>query len=110
MPPGLTNDRVWNVLREPIRDASGRAGIAASPPMESGMNGSGTVQDPGTPACLKCIHYQITWDAHAPYGCRAHGFKSSRNPALVVFESSGLACQLFKRKEGLKPERDSGRA
>ena len=26
------------------------------------------------------------------------GFKSKKNPALVVFESSGMQCQVFKIK------------
>jgi hypothetical protein len=72
------------------------------------MNECGAGRDAGAPACLKCIHYHVTWDAHAPYGCRAHGFKSSRNPALVVFESSGISCQLFKRRQSSRLERDSG--
>lgn len=69
------------------------------------MNRSGAGEDTGSPACLKCVHYHITWDTRAPYGCRAHGFKSSRNPALVVLEASGTPCQLFKRKESAKPPR-----
>jgi len=50
-------------------------------------------------SCIKCRYYQVTWDPNQPYGCRAHGFKSRRNPAQVVFESSGLECQLFEPKE-----------
>ncbi len=73
------------------------------------MNESGAGWNAGAPACLKCVHYHLTWDAHAPYGCRAHGFKSSRNPALMVYETSGLACQLFKRKQSSKPEHKSGK-
>ncbi|MBN1569942.1 MAG: uracil-DNA glycosylase [Acidobacteria bacterium] len=52
----------------------------------------------GRVSCMKCRYYQITWDAHMPYGCLAHGFKTQRNPALVVYESSGLECQLFESK------------
>lgn len=51
-----------------------------------------------TPVCVRCRYYQVTWDSRQPYGCLAHGFKSHRNPALVVFESSGLRCQLFEKK------------
>ncbi len=74
------------------------------------MNRSGAGEDGGTPACLKCVHYHITWDTRAPYGCRAHGFKSSSNPALVVFESSGLACQLFKPRQSSKPDGEEERS
>jgi hypothetical protein len=49
-------------------------------------------------SCIKCRYYQVTWDARMPYGCRAHGFKTPRNPATVVFEASGLECQLFEPK------------
>ena len=55
------------------------------------------------PACLKCAHYHITWDAQAPYGCSAHGFKSKRNPAVVVYESSGSHCLLFESRKGSSP-------
>jgi hypothetical protein len=54
-------------------------------------------------ACIKCRYYQVTWDPRQPYGCRAHGFKSHRNPAVIVYESSGIECQLFEEK----PARDS---
>ncbi len=49
-------------------------------------------------SCQRCRHYQVTWDMQKPYGCRAHGFKSKKNPAAVVFESSGVECQLFELK------------
>jgi hypothetical protein len=35
-----------------------------------------------------------------PYGCRAMKFKSAKNPAQVVFASSGMHCQLFMMKKG----------
>ena len=60
-------------------------------------------KDPkGTAAvsCHRCRFYQVTWDPSLPYGCAAHGFKSKNNPALVVYESSGLQCQLFSIKPG----------
>ncbi len=50
-------------------------------------------------ACHKCRHYKVTWDPHQPYGCTAHGFKTHKNPALVVFEASGIECQLFESKK-----------
>jgi len=58
------------------------------------------IQDGKTPiACLRCRYYQVTYDARQPYGCRAHGFKSPRNPSQVVYESSGMECQLFEAKK-----------
>jgi hypothetical protein len=57
------------------------------------------VKERGSPvACYKCRYYQVTWDASRPYGCRAHGFKTSRNPSLIVYETSGIECQLFEPK------------
>lgn len=53
----------------------------------------------GMPVCRKCVHYFITHEPEKPYGCRAMRFKSKRNPALVVFESSGMQCQVFKAKK-----------
>ncbi|MDR3630024.1 MAG: hypothetical protein P4L42_06790 [Desulfocapsaceae bacterium] len=35
-----------------------------------------------------------------PYGCRALKFKTAKNPARVVFASSGMDCQLFALKKG----------
>ncbi len=48
--------------------------------------------------CINCRHYRVTWQPAHPFGCVAHGFKSHKNPALVVFESSGIQCQLFEPK------------
>jgi hypothetical protein len=56
------------------------------------------------PNCLKCIHYYITYEPAMPYGCRAMKFKTARNPAQVVYSSSGMHCQLFKQKNGEKKE------
>ena len=49
-------------------------------------------------ACRKCRHYQVTYEIRQPYGCRAHGFKTSRDPALIVYETSGIECQLFESR------------
>ncbi|WP_084554140.1 hypothetical protein [Desulfopila aestuarii] len=50
------------------------------------------------PQCRNCKNYFITYDRAKPHGCRALGFKSQRLPSRVVFESSGIACQLFVPK------------
>ena len=47
------------------------------------------------PQCRGCTHFYITYNPSRPYGCRAMRFTSRRNPALVVYESSGLICQLY---------------
>lgn len=45
------------------------------------------------------MNYFITHDPARPYGCRALGFKSKTNPARLVYESSGMQCQLFSPKK-----------
>ncbi|MDD3148819.1 MAG: uracil-DNA glycosylase [Candidatus Riflebacteria bacterium] len=48
--------------------------------------------------CRDCQYFYVTWEVSAPYGCKAHGFKSSQLPSMVVFSSSGEHCLLFRRK------------
>jgi hypothetical protein len=50
--------------------------------------------------CRDCKFYYITFDAGAPYGCRAYGFKSKQMPSVAVRQSSGNNCQLFSSKSG----------
>ena len=48
--------------------------------------------------CRRCEHYFVTWEAGKPHGCRAYGFKSPQIPSMIVFQSSGTECSLFKEK------------
>lgn len=48
--------------------------------------------------CRKCIYYYITWEYGRPHGCKAFGFKGRQMPSLVVFQSSGKACQAYSEK------------
>ena len=57
-----------------------------------------TEQPPPSPDCRACRHFYITHQPSHPYGCRAMGFKTTRLPAVVVLESSGMPCQLFTAK------------
>jgi hypothetical protein len=57
-------------------------------------------------ACRGCRYYRMTWDPKLPYGCAAHGFKSDRNPAQVVYETSGLECLLFIPRENRQGHRN----
>jgi hypothetical protein len=50
------------------------------------------------PNCMACLHFYVTYEPAFPYGCRALGFKSAQYPAITVFASSGMHCQLFVRK------------
>lgn len=56
--------------------------------------------------CRECRHYYITFDAAMPYGCRAYGFKTRGLPSLAVFQSSGIRCTLFLKKENPSSEKN----
>ncbi|MDR0843487.1 MAG: uracil-DNA glycosylase [Acidobacteriota bacterium] len=70
------------------------------------MNGTrgGTGDSGQTVACRRCRYYLVTWEPRRPYGCRAHGFKTNRIPSTVVYESSGIPCQLFAPKTPAPPK------
>ncbi len=61
------------------------------------------------PNCIHCVHYYVTHDPRQPYGCRRFGFKSTQNPAILVFSSSGVECQSFRRKENPSGSTQSGK-
>lgn len=48
--------------------------------------------------CYRCRHYFVTWDRHAPHGCRRLGFKGQSLPSETVYKSSGLDCLQFEPK------------
>jgi hypothetical protein len=52
--------------------------------------------------CKVCQHYFVTWEKNRPHGCRAYGFKSPQIPSIVVFQSSGNDCTMFKQKSSAK--------
>ncbi len=56
-------------------------------------------QKPQRNLCVGCAYFYITWEKKFPYGCKAMKFKSKQYPSNVVFESSGMECQLFKPKK-----------
>lgn len=58
------------------------------------------------PNCMACRHFYVTHEPAFPYGCRALGFKSAQYPAVTVFASSGMHCQLFARKSAAPSPRD----
>ncbi|MBF0178489.1 MAG: hypothetical protein HQM03_00525 [Magnetococcales bacterium] len=68
-----------------------------------------------TPAgvdCLKCRHFQVTWEPDYPRGCRAMGFKTALWPWQEVLRSSGEPCLRFEpkpanhRQEPSRPARE----
>ena len=48
--------------------------------------------------CVKCKHFQVTWDAEKPYGCNKLGFKSRIEPSTYVTQVSGKVCKSFVLK------------
>jgi len=54
------------------------------------------------PNCYVCQHFFITHEPANPYGCKAMGFKSTRQPSEVVLTSSGMFCQMFQSKSSGK--------
>jgi len=52
--------------------------------------------------CRKCIHYFVTWKPLKPHGCKVYGFEAKQIPSMVVFSSSGLACQSYEEKPSRK--------
>ncbi|MEO5331791.1 MAG: hypothetical protein H7839_07180 [Magnetococcus sp. YQC-5] len=54
--------------------------------------------------CLKCRHFQVTWETDHPRGCRAMGFKTALWPWQEVLRSSGESCLRFESKIPPKKE------
>ena len=54
------------------------------------------------PNCYVCKYYYVTWDRRFPCGCKAMKFKSRRLPSDVVYENSGIECQMFEDKSKKK--------
>jgi hypothetical protein len=47
-------------------------------------------------ACMRCKHYQVTFDPAAPRGCKLYQFKSTIMPYVLVKQSTGSACPSFE--------------
>ena len=54
------------------------------------------------PNCYNCKHFFVTWEPHAPRGCKAFGFKTKHLPSGEVFKISGYECQCFDPKRTKK--------
>ncbi len=56
--------------------------------------------EPAAPTftCRSCKHYRVSWDPAMPHLCVAMDFKSKRLPSLVVYETSGIECQMYEPK------------
>ncbi|PIP91575.1 MAG: hypothetical protein COW01_07550 [Bdellovibrionales bacterium CG12_big_fil_rev_8_21_14_0_65_38_15] len=56
------------------------------------------------PNCLKCKHYQSTYEPTRPRGCRVYGFKSIMMPSMLVKNESGEECKAFELRDHLQKE------
>jgi len=52
--------------------------------------------------CRRCLYYYVTWEKDKPHGCKAYNFKSKQIPSMVVFQSSGVDCAMFRLKAPVK--------
>lgn len=57
--------------------------------------------------CMKCIHYQVTFDPNSPRGCKLYQFRSTTMPYVLVKQSTGHDCTSFQEKKSKKEEEDS---
>lgn len=48
--------------------------------------------------CMRCRHYQVTFDPNAPRGCKLYQFKSMLMPYVLVKNSTGSDCKSFEEK------------
>lgn len=63
-------------------------------------------------ACLKCKHYQSSYNARTPRICKFYGFESQVMPYVLVKQSTGEDCQEFslrvtKSAEGEGEEKET---
>lgn len=53
--------------------------------------------------CLQCKHFVVTWDPRFPRSCAFFGFKTrGEMPSVSVKKSSGVPCEAFEKKPGVK--------
>tara|TARA_Y100001968_G_C19336562_1_gene707208 strand:- start:969 stop:1256 length:288 start_codon:yes stop_codon:yes gene_type:complete len=49
--------------------------------------------------CSKCLHFYVTYKPRFPYGCKAFGIISRKNPYLEIRSISGTNCALFQKRK-----------
>ncbi|PIE74118.1 MAG: uracil-DNA glycosylase [Deltaproteobacteria bacterium] len=54
--------------------------------------------------CRICVNFFVTWKANRPYGCKAYGFESSQMPSIIVMQTSGEPCRMYRPKQ--KPKQN----
>jgi len=49
--------------------------------------------------CFQCKYFAVTWEPRFPRSCKLFGFKTVQMPSVTVFNSSGVQCEGFVKKE-----------
>lgn len=58
--------------------------------------------------CMRCKHYQTTFDPRAPRGCNLYQFKSTLMPYILVKQSTGGDCPNFSERARKESEDKKG--
>ena len=58
--------------------------------------------------CMRCKHYQVTFDPTAPRGCKLYQFKSTLMPYVLVKQSTGKSCTAFEEKSRKNGDDEGG--
>lgn len=59
--------------------------------------------------CMRCKHYQVTFDPGSPRGCKLYQFKSAVMPYILVKQSTGSDCTSFEESSQKKDEQNAGK-
>jgi len=52
--------------------------------------------------CLKCEHFEITWNTDFPRACKVFEIRTANIPSVDVKRATGKQCPSFTLKRGLK--------
>ena len=58
--------------------------------------------------CMRCTHYQVTFEPNAPRGCKLYQFKSTLMPYVLVKSTTGSDCTSFQEKKKKSGDNDGG--
>ena len=68
------------------------------------------VKFPGiAPDCIRCKHFEVTWEPAFPRACKLFGIKCRNQPSMEVFLSTGQHCFAFEAKHPNSPNENPGR-
>ena len=50
--------------------------------------------------CFKCEYFALTWEPKTPRLCKLYGFKTTKMPSVLFYETTGSQCVGYRRKPG----------